>query len=259
VGYGDELMVTGHCRVLQQKDPRKVRLDYGKRLWNEVFDHNPRIAHGYDKDVQVYYPRVNGLRPYCRGKTLERWTWQDYRPPVGELYFQPDELMLADQYRPDVVIEPTLKGGASPNKDWGLRNWEALVALMSRAGIRAVQLGRPDTRVLAGASLIHTSNFRRACAVLSRARAAVVHEGGLHHGAAAVGVPAVVIYGGFISPRQTGYDLHTNLFTGGEPCGWRTPCKHCASAMAKITPDMVFERLLAILNRSILPVMQPGA
>src|SRR5688572_30557610 len=109
MGFGDELMVTGHCRLLQQKDPRKVRLDYGKRLWNEVFDHNPRIAHGKDRDVQIYYPRVNGLRPYASGKSEHRWTWRDHKPEAGELYFQPDEIALAAKHSPDVVIEPNLK------------------------------------------------------------------------------------------------------------------------------------------------------
>lgn len=247
MGYGDELMVTGHARLLQQKDPRKVRLDYGKRLWNEVFDHNPRIAHSTDKDVQVYYPRVGGLRPYATFKSMERWRWTDYKPPVGELYFQPDEIAYAAQFSPDVVLEPNLKGNASPNKDWGLARWNALIGLLRAAGLQPVQLGPAGTRVLPGVTLIETKSFRWACAVLARARAAVLSEGGLHHGAAVVGVRSVVIYGGYISPRQTGYDLHTNLFTGGEPCGMRTPCKHCAAAMAAIKPESVMEHLLGLL------------
>ena len=241
------MTVTGHVREMQLRDPRKVRLEYGKRLWNEVFDHNPRIAHASDRDVQVYQARVNGLRPYASAKTESRWTWRDYKPPVGELYFQPDELAYAEKFSPDVVIEPNLKGNASPNKHWGFTRWQALVGLMRAAGIRPVQLGPDGTRSMPGVEVIQTRNFRHACAVLSRARAAVVHEGGLHHGAAAVGVRAVVLYGGFISDRQTGYDMHVNLFTGGEPCGMRTPCKHCADAMAKITPEMVMEELRKLL------------
>ena len=243
MGYGDELMVTGHVRELQLRDPRKVRLEYGKRLWNEVFDHNPRIARGEDRDVQVYQARVNGLRPYATAKSADRWVWRQFKPPVGELYFQPDELAYAAQFSPDVVIEPNLKGNASQNKDWGLERWVRLVALMREAGLKPTQLGPAGTRVLPGASLIETRNFRHACAVLARARGAVLSEGGLHHAAAVVGVRAVVIYGGFISPRQTGYDLHTNIFTGGEPCGMRIACKHCQRAMAAIAPEMVMDEL----------------
>lgn len=233
---------------MQQTDPRKVRLEYGKRIWSEVFDHNPRIARGSDRDVQVYQARPNGLRPYCRAKSEGRWTWQDYKPEVGELYFQPDELAFAARFTPDVVLEPNVKGNASPNKQWGWERWQSLADLMRAAGLRPVQLGPAGTRRLNGVDLIETRSFRWASAALARARAAVVHEGGMHHAAAAVGVRAVVLYGGYISPRQTGYDLHTNIFTGGEPCGMRTRCQHCSTAMAKIKPEDVLERLLGILN-----------
>lgn len=241
-------MVTGHVREMQLRDPRKVRLDYGKRLWNAVFDHNPRIAGQNEKgDFQVYQPRVGGLRPYCSGKSPDRWVWKPYTPLVGEIYLQPDEIAFAEQFTPDIVIEPNLKQGASPNKQWGIARWAALVDLMRAAGMRPVQLGPIDTRRVRGADFIETSSFRRACAVLARARGAVLHEGGMHHAAAAVGVRAVVIYGGYISPKQTGYEMHANLFSGGKPCGMRIACNHCARSMEKITPQMVMDELRKIL------------
>ena len=242
-------MVTGHVRHMQLTDPRKVRVEYGKRIWSEVFDHNPRIAWARDLNVQVYEARPNGLRPYASAKSALRWTWQDYRPYVGELYFQPDELAYAARFTPDVVIEPNLKGMASPNKDWGGDRWVALARMMAKAGIRPVQLGGAGTRLMGPpVEFIETRNFRHACAVLARARAAVLTEGGLHHGAAAVGLKAVVIFGGYISPHQTGYDLHVNLFSGGTACGMRTTCPHCKQAMAKITPEEVFSRLQGLLR-----------
>ena len=70
----------------------------------------------------------------------------------------------------------------------------------------------------------------------------------LMHAAAALKVPAVVIYGGFISPKVTGYPLHRNLFTGGTPCGMRTNCKHCRDAMAAILPTTVYDELKEILE-----------
>lgn len=244
MGFGDELVVTGHVREMQMLDPRKVRLDYGKRLWNEVFDHNPRIAHAVDKNVQIYYPRPNGLRPYATRKTPDKWTWCEYKPPIGELYLQPDEIAFAAKHSPDIVIEPNVKSRASPNKNWGLLRWQHLIGLIRAAGFRPVQIGPPGTRRLTGADFIETKSFRWACAILKRARAAVVHEGGLHHAAAVVGVPAVVIYGGYISPKVTGYDMHRNLFVGEDlGCGMRNPCAHCAAAMAEITPEMVLAEL----------------
>lgn len=65
----------------------------------------------------------------------------------------------------------------------------------------------------------------------------------MHHAAAALGIPAVVIFGGYVSPAQTGYAAQMNLFTGGQPCGRRTECAHCADAMSDITPAMVADAL----------------
>lgn len=241
-------MVTGHCRLLQQKDPRKVRLDYGKKLWSEVFDHNPRIAHSTDRDVQIYFPRPFGLRPYCSAKTSTKWTWQEYVPPVGELYFQPDELAMAARHSPEIVIEPNIKGGASPNKQWGEQNWQRLVMMLLRSNMRPVQLGPSGTRVLPGARLIETNKFRRAAAVLARAKAAVLSEGGMAHAAAVVGLRSVVIMGGYISPKVIGYPQNVNLFTGDDlGCGMRIPCRHCSECMGKISPEQVFEELKRLL------------
>ncbi len=251
MGYGDELMVTGHARLLQEKDPRKIRLDYGKNLWNEVFNHNPRLARPDEVgDFQTYYPRPNGLRPYASSKSPQRWGWREYKPPVGEIYFQPEELEFAARHALPtgfVVIEPHLKAKASPNKDWGNERWRSLTILMKQAGLQPVQMGGAGTQRLPEAKLIETPSFRLAMAVLARAKAAVLTEGGLHHASAVVGTRAVVIYGGFISPAQTGYDLHENIFVGGKPCGNREPCGHCKSAMKDISPEMVLSLLKGLL------------
>jgi len=247
MGFGDELMTSGICRVLQQKDPRKVKLDFGKLLWNEVWDLNPRIAQpGEEGDFQVYRPREGGLRPYCTQKTPTRWTWKDYKPEVGELYFSTWERQFGSEHSGLVIIDPTVKNTASPNKQWPHDCWRELVRLLRHNGLEPIQVGPPKTVSAVGAYVLETPSFRAAAAVLARAKVAVVHEGGLHHAAAAVGLPAVVIYGGFISPRQTGYDMHANLFTGGEPCGWRIPCRHCEEAMAKIEPQLVLEEALRL-------------
>lgn len=52
-------------------------------------------------------------------------------------------------------------------------------------------------------------------------------EGGIHHIAAAVGTPAVVICGGFIRPEWTGYDGQvavTNRMDCSDACYNTNPC-----------------------------------
>jgi ADP-heptose:LPS heptosyltransferase len=253
LGLGDELMLTGHARVMQQTDPRKVRVVYEKpNRWSEIFEHNPRLARATEPgDFQEYRARVDGLRPYCAAKSDTRWTWKTYGPPAGEVYLDRYEQAFANAHAGVVLIEPNIKRQASPNKDWGEERWHRLVWVMRSARIEPVQVGPRGTRRVNGALFIETENFRQACAVVSRARAVVTHEGGLHHAAAAFGIPAVVIYGGYISPAVTGYPYQVSLFkhTDEHPlgCGWRTPCAHCRQAMAEISPAQVLEALKGVL------------
>ena len=149
-----------------------------------------------------------------------------------------------------MILEPRLKPAASPNKDWGWQRWAELARRLDRHGLRVAQFGGPSTRPLPGAEVIACASFREACAVLSRARLAVLPEGGLHHAAAALGTPAIVIFGGFISPRQTGYLHQLNLFTGGAPCGMRKRCRHCEQAMRRIEVDEVVARSLLLVAAS---------
>lgn len=252
MGIGDEITVTGHVREMQLRDPRKVRLLYERPgHWSEVFERNPRIAsRGEIGNFQEYRPRVNGLRPYIAEKTRERWTWRVYGPPVGELYFAPWEEAFAKLAAPEVIVEPTLKPKASPNKDWHWERWELLARLMRAAGLSVAQVGPAGTKTLTGVRLIETQTFRNAAAVLARAKAAVMTEGGLMHAAAAVGLRSVVIFGGYIAPEVTGYEMHTNIFTGQAlGCGMRAPCLHCRRAMAEITPQMVMAELMKVMAR----------
>ncbi|HSW83543.1 MAG TPA: glycosyltransferase family 9 protein [Usitatibacter sp.] len=246
-------MDSGRARVLQQSDPRKCRVTYkGKaNRWSPVWENNPRIAaQGEAGDFQELVARdMNNMRAYHVAKTDERWFYNPaFRPDVGEIYFSDLERAFGARRAGLIVIEPHIKPGASPNKSWGWARWQALARLMCRAGMRPVQLGPPGTPRLDGVELLETPNFRFAATVLAGARAAILPEGGLHHAAAALGVPSVVIFGGYISPALTGYDMHRNLFTGGEPCGMRRPCAHCAAAMTAITPEQVFNELSEVLK-----------
>lgn len=254
MGWGDDIMVTGQARLMQADDPRKVRVLYEKP-WRfpEAYQNNPRLAVPAEQgDFQILRPRQNGLRPYCRAKTAQQWTWRPYRPPVGELYFSAAERQFGERWAGRVLIEPHIKPGASPNKQWGWVRWNKLAWLLQRRGIPVTQLGGTGVPLLEGVEYIHTPTIRHAAAVVARAAGAVLPEGGLHHTAAVFDVPAVVIYGGFISPAVTGYEGQTALFveTVEHPlgCGYRQPCTHCAAAMASITPEAVADALERVLE-----------
>lgn len=176
-------------------------------------------------------------------KTERQWTWQRWgaewggRAPKGELYFTDDEMRFAEHYAGEVIVEPTIKPGASPNKDWGIERWRELARLL---GIETLHMGPNQHVLLGGARFVSTPSIRAAAAIIAKAKLVICPEGALHHIAAAVGTPAVVIFGGYISPEVTGYEGQTSLFTGdGLGCGMRVPCEHCAACMARIEPEMV--------------------
>lgn len=244
--------MTGLARKAQQRNNLPVVVfDRNMRIRShEMWANNPRIHTTWDRKSPINQLHNGpGVRPYIANKTEERWTWKDFDCPVGEIYFSKDELQFAEMFtKGAVIIEPNNKHKAPVNKDWGWDRWVRTAELLRKEGVRLVQMGTAGVRVLPHVEFVVTPWFRHACAILANARGAVLPEGGLHHAAAAVAVPAVVVYGGFISPRQTGYALHRNLFTGGEPCGMRVPCAHCRKAMSEIYPEMVVQNLMEIVK-----------
>jgi ADP-heptose:LPS heptosyltransferase len=246
-------MVTGQARVMQQTDPRKVRVVRSTKPWHEAWENNPRLAHPDEVgDFQILTARTrSNLRPYMVSKTPQQWMWMEYRPERGELYLADEEKEFGSRHAGRIIVEPNIKPGASPNKAWPWLNWGKLVWLMAKEGLRPIQLGPLGTRVIDGADFVMTYSMRHAAAVMAESRAVVTHEGGLHHVAAAVNTSAVVIYGGFISPRVTGYDGQAALFepSAQHPlgCGMRVHCEHCKKAMSRIAPEDVFNKLKGLL------------
>ena len=195
-----------------------------------------------------YQRHVNspGHRPYIKLKTAERWFWNKYRPEPADVVLTEAETAFGRVAKSAIIIiEPNVKNIGHRNKDWGLGLWQNLVYAIRKEGLEVplMQMTRPGDRGLAYVSQVPVDSFRKALACLKHARLYVGPEGGLHHGAAAMRTPAVVIFGGFVSPETTGYDQHRNLFTGGEACGMRTDCPHCRKAMNAITPEMVLHEI----------------
>lgn len=247
MGFGDELMATGQARLMQARDPRPVavRGKDGRARWHPIFDGNPRLSRTGAGDVQ-WLNNWPGYRPYIERFDATRFVFREWECPRGELYLSAAEKAVGERYPGRLIIQPLVKmPTASLNKDWGFSRWQRVVD--ARPDLPWTQLGPTGTRLLRGASLIATPDFRSAAAILARSRGYVGVEGGMHHAAAAFRLPAVVVFGGFVSPAQTGYPDHRNLYAGGQPCGMRKPCAHCRKAMAAITPEMVLEQVESIV------------
>lgn len=259
MGYGDDIMGSGLCRGAAARGKRIALGDGKKIIWGpwseEVFRHNPNIAvPGSEnaKDIEwVHY--YKGHRIYNR-LDGNRWVWtRDWKAAPGEMYFDSAERAYAQRVESGFILfEPNLQmwKGMAVNKDWGFDRFQVVADRLIADGYRVAQFRhkKSDGKFLRGAELIDSPSFRHALAILQRAKIYVGVEGGLHHGAAAVGTRGVVVFGGFVSPQSTGYDLHVNLFSGGEACGKIVPCQHCRDALDAITVGQVYEAAKGVLN-----------
>lgn len=258
MGIGDELMAAGEARARALAHPgrtgRYLMTDKrGAPKWHFVWEQCEHVARPGDAaDGVVQY--VNGRRPYIVDETVARRTFRVYTPVPAALTLPHDVAGLARYAAGAIVFNPTVKQRAPVNKNWGLERWRRLVE--GNPQYRWLQIGDGPGPRIHGAEFFETSSFWAALALAKGARAIVVHEGALHHAAAALEIPCVVIRGGFISPRVTGYVGQADLYEESEDypdwaatgCGMRVPCGHCLAAMEAITPERVIgalDRLLA--------------
>ena len=241
MGFGDDLMVSAIVRRAHAKHNKPICVGDGARvIWEEVFDNNPKMAREPYAGC-VWVPNVMGARPYIdyaktkREKVAYR---ADFRVESGEIFLTDEEKDRYASFQGFAYIEPNVKGTFSGNKDWGFEKWQQVV--YSLPEIRFIQgKGKKLERV----EQVGTTSFRDACALLSRSDLFVGTDGGLHHAAAALGKKAVVVWGGLVSPKILGYDIHTNLHSGTHSCGNYQPCPHCREALEWITVDMVVDAI----------------
>jgi hypothetical protein len=258
MGIGDELMAAGEARrraLAAGKLQRYGMLDKkGRPKWHFVWEGNPNIARpGEPNDGVIEY--LNGRRPYIADESRERRAFRAYQPTAAHIGLNARALEIGAFCKGAVVFNPTIKASAPANKDWGLHRWKALTLRFPQ--YRWVQIGDPSGFPrIRGVERVFTLNFHEAAGAIAGARAVVVHEGALHHAAAALGTPAVVIRGGYISPKVTGYAGQADLYVAMPEwpdfaelgCGMRVPCRHCAQALASITPEDVGRALGKLLQ-----------
>lgn len=230
----------------------------------EIFRGNPNVAPPGSEgagDLQ-WIEHYSGHRLYGDHRN-GIWTFRDFACPPGEVFLTREEKAFALRHiwatsEPVVIVEPRVKPKGAcdgANKQWPVDRYEAAVSALRWGkefpGLRCVQLVPPTQRPrLRFAEAIETPTFRHALALMGLASLYIGPEGGLHHGAAAVGTPAVVIFGGFNTPRSTGYPWHDNIAVG-EPCGRVARCEHCREAMASISVERVVEGAARMLGKRV--------
>lgn len=287
MGYGDDIMATAYARQAVEAGAEGHKVVFGhpdtfhdpvtNKLsihWSEVFLNNPNIVQPGEKVAGcMCFPDFPGHRVYidydkCPVKEdgdVVRYTqfiFQDeFCAPKGEFFWTPEETNYIDQFLEArsltgdfVVLEPTVKGGVGgENKGWSPERWIAVCKTLIHEGHTVVQMGQFDEDLYLkehGAKTLVTNSFRVAAAILARAKAFGGADGGLHHASAALGVPAVVLWTGYSSPKHLGYDDHINLahFDLDKPCGKLEKDEWCWENALKIEPAEVCDAFRSILS-----------
>ena len=253
-------MASGQALAEYKRTGRRVRIldRYNRPRWSEMWEGLDWIALPHEAGDFATIQNGPQCRPYVENPlTLERglrfsgWRARDHVGSIVLTDREKDFAKLALRgVRPFILMEPALLPKSNPNKQWGWDNWQALADILALKGHTVLQIGPRGARPLGDVTFIVTPTFRQGAAILSRAAAAVLPEGGLHHAAAVLNIPAVVLFGGAIDPQATGYDSHVNLADDGplSPCGTWKYCPHCAEVWRKLQPETVASTLAGLLK-----------
>lgn len=248
-------MASGFARGAAKRG-RRVAFGDGRRIiWDHnsepIFRNNPNVAPpGSEKAGDLeWHPFCKGNRQYIvHDRGANRWIWNyGFKPVRGEVFLADGEKRWAEAVGSGfVLIEPNVPDKPQAvNKQWSHHKFDQVALGLRAKGYEIIQLANPMASngggpQLLGSRLVKAPTFRHALALLARAALFIGAEGGLHHGAAAVGTDAVVLFGGWVPPEVTGYNGHANI-ARGKACGSLAPCPHCREIMESISAQEVFD------------------
>ena len=244
MGHGDDIMATGMAKGAKDRGKRIAFGDGQKIIWGpwsaEVFKNNPNVAPpGQERAPDIEWIRYHkGHRLYNK-QGPGRWIWNyDFRPTPGEFFHLDDSFK---DLGPNLIfVEPNVPNKpCGPNKQWPVDRFKEVADELKDAGFDVVQPEYGAKNVVA--RQIRTTSFRQGVQLLRKARLAILPEGGLHHAAAALGIPAIVLFGAWVPPKVLGYDMHINIADDNPGCGLFIRCQHCVDAMNKISVNFVLD------------------
>jgi hypothetical protein len=246
----------------------------GKKIWEKsvlalsalsgrIYAHVDMQEHAstlkVEKDRQIWRPAV-----HLSEIPLRQWRKPPSPDHAGELFFTELERRDFAAYLERsglkkaayLAVEPHSKeewfGGL---RAWPLDRWKELLARAVRAwpSLPIVQVGVPGREILPGArDWTDLGGFRQAALALESAGLFAGTEGGLMHAAAAVGAPALILYGCVTLPEYSGYPERHRIVCHYLPCapsGARHACSCGGASMGGITVDEVMEALAEELRR----------
>ncbi len=284
MGLGDDLMITGFVEEEYKKHPDK-QIVIGNLNENLIFDsivylNNPKIIHSskVNKTEPVHFINYNDLNRFyvdyekCTDNNL---AWRtDVKLIPGKLYFSQNEIDEAltilknarqfwfknNKKEPEGVIffesystksDHNFYSKKMINKNWGEINWINLVNRIKNKYLIIQSVHEKAIQINGTFYANYNFDFRTACALIDCCDIFLGNEGGFGHAAAALKKRALIYFGGWISPKSTGYETHDNVYYKDNlsPCGAiGYICNHCKNAREKITVDYMEEKIDLIFS-----------
>lgn len=150
-------------------------------------------------------------------------------------------------------------GATWPTKRWPVSGWRELCNTLHDRGCQLVQLGRADERIGLEHDFVDKTSIREAGAILNRCSLFVGSDSGLLHLAAAVGTPAIGLFGPTDPDVLFGEYNPIAAIGNGRPCAacWNGPMTmrepgvcplNVDNCMESITVDAVLAAALAALK-----------
>ncbi len=266
---GDALFLTTAAREIRRRKPG-IRVSVHTH-WPGIFANNPDIARaGAIRDpftpppgsLPIVYEdpwppleRHHVLETICGNLGLEG-------PIDVRTYYHPtdEERRLAAEMchpngRPLVVVHPFSGFFAARTKQWHFANWKKLLEIIPPE-IETLRFGNQDEPATPTERLHHrdvlNADIRMIAALLESADAFVGQDSGLAHLATALGVPAVVIFTGYVPPDMFGYPQNINLAPDlpYTPCWCEDGCPPCKGEICTraVPPERVLEGILRVLE-----------
>ena len=187
-------------------------------------------------------------------KPPPQWPLPELKVPRQEIEAWRKKRALEDIDRPVVAFAP---GAVGPAKRWPAESYAQLARRLAAEGLAVWVLGGPAEKALAAEIVGNSSardltgpDLRDAILALAAANAAVSNDSGLLHVAAALGTPAIGIFG----PTSPWHWAPLNPLAGTVQAAEKLPCQPCHKpvcrlvhhrCMRDIAPDQVFDQILA--------------
>ena len=249
---GDNILLSLLLPDLRKKYPNYKIIVESK--FPEIFFNNPNIDWVTDKHIKTTRKHIKPKYVVKQYTTLS--IFEQMMNYIGEkkkaspiIYLTKEEKEKKKDFNPYIVIAPVGKRGYCANrKDWGFDNFQELVNILKKK-YQIFQIGMPKDPMLSGVYNARFIDIRKTASIISKAELFIGLEGGLMHLARSVDTKSIIIFGGYIKPSISGYDINTNIYSDIEcsPC-YTSEVSHefCSSmkCMESITPKYVYEKVI---------------